>query len=305
VSRAEVLRTPDDRFTSLPGFPFAPRYATVADLRMHYVDEGPRGGQVALLLHGEPTWSYLYRKMIPPLVAGGLRVVAPDLIGFGRSDKPVRTDDYSYAFHVATVRELIETLDLADITLFGQDWGGLIGLRLVAEMPGRFARVVAANTTLPTADLRFPEAFYKWREYSQQTPEFKVGRIVSKGCVTPMPADVVAAYDAPFPDDRYKAGARMFPMLVPIDAADPANPANLAAWQALERWTGPFLTAFSDGDPITAGAERALQRRIPGAQGRPHVTVTGAGHFLQEDRGEDLGRIVLDFVQSTPLGTGT
>jgi haloalkane dehalogenase len=299
--RGAALRTPDERFRDLPGFPFEPRYAAVAGLRMHYVDEGPRDGPCVLLLHGEPTWSFLYRHMIPVLAAAGLRAVAPDLIGFGRSDKLARREDYSYAFHVATVKGFLATLGLTGVTLVGQDWGGLLGLRAVAEEPGRFARVVAANTALPTGAEPMPEAFLQWREYSQRTPEFRPGRIVRRGCLAPLDPAVEAAYDAPFPDDTFLAGARVFPMLVPASPDDPAHAANVAAWRALARWTRPFLTAFSDGDPVTAGADRAFRERIPGARGQPHVTIRDAGHFLQEDRGEELARVVADFVRATPV----
>jgi haloalkane dehalogenase len=267
---------------------------------MHYVDEGPPSAETVLLLHGEPSWSYLYRKMIPVLTAAGLRAVAPDLIGFGRSDKPARREDYSYERHVAWVRAFVERLDLRGLTLFGQDWGGLIGLRLVAECPHRFARVVAANTFLPTGDGNVSDAFVAWRDFSQRVPEFPVGRIVSGGCVTPLTPEAIAAYDAPFPDESYKAGPRAFPLLVPTRPDDPASAANRAAWLTLETWTKPFLTAFSDSDPITAGADRVLQERIRGAKGQPHTTVRGAGHFLQEDKGEELAQVCVDLVRRTP-----
>jgi haloalkane dehalogenase len=301
----DVLRTPDQRFSGLCGWPFAPRYVEVASAdgaraRMHYVDEGPAAGEPVLLLHGEPSWAYLYRKMIPVLTAAGLRAVAPDLIGFGRSDKPVRREDYTYERHVAWVRSFLEAAGLRGITLVCQDWGGLIGLRLVAEVPERFARVVAANTFLPTGDQKVSDAFLRWREFSQTVPEFPVGRIVNGGCTSELSAEVIAAYDAPFPDESYKAGARQFPTLVPARPDDPASAANRRAWQALERCNKPFLTAFSDSDPITAGGDRVLQARIPGARGRPHPTITGAGHFLQEDRGEELARVCVDFVRNTP-----
>jgi haloalkane dehalogenase len=296
----EALRTPDERFSALPGYPFAPHYVTVGDgLRVHYVDEGPRKVPAVLMLHGEPSWSYLYRKMIPPVASAGHRVVAPDLVGFGRSDKPVRREDYTYQRHVDWMRAVVEQLDLRDVTLVCQDWGGLIGLRLVAEHPERFARVVAANTFLPTGDRPAGPAFLAWQKYSQETPNFHVGGIVKGGCVTDLPRDVVAAYDAPFPDDRYKAGARQFPLLVPTSPDDPAAGPNRKAWEALARWDGPFLTAFSDSDPVTAGADRLLQQTIPGTKGRPHTTIVGAGHFLQEDKGEDLAAVVVRFIAST------
>jgi haloalkane dehalogenase len=295
----EIVRTPDERFASLPGHPFAPHYTQVDGLRVHYVDEGRRGAPVVLLLHGEPSWSYLYRKMVPILVDAGLRAVAPDLVGFGRSDKPARREEYSYQRHVEWLKGFLDAVALRDITLVCQDWGGLLGLRLVAEHPGRFARVVAANTFLPTGIAPPSAAFLAWRKYSQETPRFHAGGIVRGGCATPLPPEVVAAYDAPFPDDRYLAGARQFPILVPISPDDPAAAANCAAWAELERFEKPFLTAFSDLDPITRGLEAELQARIPGSRGQLHVTIKGGGHFLQEDCGEDLAREVVAFLKRT------
>jgi len=292
----EILRTPDECFANLPGYPFAPHYTETGGIRIHYVDEGPRNAAPVLMLHGEPSWSYLYRKMIPIVVQAGHRVVAPDLVGFGRSDKPVRRDDYTYQRHVDWMRDVLTALDLRDVTLVCQDWGGLIGLRLVAEHPERFARVVTANTMLPTGDVPAGPAFLAWKEYSQTTPEFHVGRIVRGGCVTDLAPEVIAAYDAPFPDDRYKAGPRQFPMLVPVTADDPAAAANRKAWEVLSRWTKPWLTAFSDQDPITRGGDRIFQERVPGAKGQRHTTISGGGHFLQEDKGDELARIVAEFI---------
>jgi len=292
----EFLRTPDERFRNLPGYPFEPHYADVRGLRIHYVDEGPRGASPVLLLHGEPSWSYLYRKMIPILTAAGHRAIAPDLAGFGRSDKPVRTEDYTYQFHVDIVAGLVEALDLHDATLVGQDWGGLIGMRVAAEHTDRFARIVVANTGLPTGDTPMSAAFERWRAYSQSVPDLHIGGIVKGGCVTELPPEVIRAYDAPFPDARYKAGARIFPMLVPTRPDDPASQANRDAWRVLRAWNKPFLTAFSDQDPVTAGGDRLLQSLIPGAQGQPHTVVRGAGHFLQEDKGEELAQVIADFL---------
>jgi haloalkane dehalogenase len=294
----DVLRTPDERFADLVGYSFAPHYHELGGLRMHYVDEGHNSATPVLLMHGEPSWSYLYRKMIPIISAAGHRCVAPDLIGFGRSDKPTARAEYTYQRHVDWAGGLLQALDLRDVTLVCQDWGGLIGLRLVAEHPDRFARVVAANTFLPTGDVAPGKAFLMWREYSQTTPDFHIGGIVKGGCVTELSAPVIAAYNAPFPDDRYKAGARQFPCLVPTSADDPAAPANRAAWEVLRHWTKPFLTAFSDSDPITAGGDKIFQREIPGCAGQPHTTIEGAGHFLQEDKGEELARVVIDFIDT-------
>lgn len=295
----DVLRTPDERFDNLPGYSFEPHYVDVDGLRMHYVDEGPRDAAPVLLLHGEPSWSYLYRKMIPVIVEAGSRAIAPDLIGFGRSDKPANREDYTYQAYVDWTTSFVEQLDLRDITLVAQDWGGLIGLRIATEHSDRFARIVAANTMLPTGDQPPGEAFLRWQKFSQTAPEFDVGRILQGATVTTLPDDVVAAYDAPFPDDTYKAAARQFPVLVPTSPDDPAAPANRRAWEVLEQWEKPFLTAFSDSDPIMRGGDRIFQSRVPGTKGQPHTTITGAGHFLQEDKGEELARVVADFIAAS------
>lgn len=295
----ELLRTSDDRFANLPGYAFAPHYVELGDVRVHYLDEGPRDGAVVLCLHGEPSWSYLYRTMIPPLVAAGLRVVAPDLVGFGRSDKPTERAAYTYQRHVDWMAAVVDRLDLRAITLFCQDWGGLVGLRLVGEDPDRFARVVASNTFLPTGDQPTPAAFTAWQAFSQTVPEFPVGGIVARGCARPCVPEVIAAYDAPFPDERYKAGARQFPLLVPTRPDDPAAAPNRAAWERLRAFTRPFLTAFGDSDPITRGADRVLQAQIPGAAGQPHTTIVQGGHFVQEDAGPELAAIVANFVAAT------
>jgi len=302
----KALRTSDDRFVALPDFPFAPHYADVpagdgdgTNLRVHYLDEGPRDGRVVLLMHGEPSWSFLYRKMIPTLVDAGLRCIAPDLVGFGRSDKPAERTDYTYARHVEWMRALLfDTLDLTEVTLVCQDWGGLIGLRLVGENPDRFARVVAANTFLPTGDTPPGKAFLNWQSFSQTVEDFDVGFIVNMGCATDLPAAVVAAYSAPFPDDSYKAGARQFPMLVPTAPDDPAAEDNRNAWKVLRAWEKPFLTAFSDQDAVTRGGDRAFQRDVPGCAGQPHTIIEGGGHFLQEDQGEQLARVVRDWLKA-------
>lgn len=295
----EALRTPDERFANLPGYDFQPNYVEIKGLRVHYLDEGPRDAAPVLLLHGEPSWCYLYRKMIPILAAAGHRVIAPDLIGFGRSDKLAQREAYSYQFHVDVIAAFIESLDLQNITLFGQDWGGLIGLRVAAEHSSRFARIVASNTFLPTGDHKPSEGFLRWQQYSQTVENFHVGGIIKGGCVTELSPEVIAAYNAPFPDDHYKAAARQFPLLVPTRPDDPASAPNRKAWEVLAHWEKPFLTAFSDSDPVTRGADAVLQKLIPGAKGQPHTTIIGAGHFLQEDKGEELAQIVVDFIART------
>lgn len=300
-----ILRTPDERFKALPDYGFQPRYVEVAatdgsTLRVHYLDEGPRDGEVILLLHGEPSWSYLYRWMIPVLADAGLRAVAVDLVGFGRSDKPASRDDYTYQAHVDWTWAALEAIGLDAITLVCQDWGGLIGLRLVGEHPDRFARVVAANTFLPTGDVHPGKAFLAWQRYSQEAPVLNVGRIVNGACVSDLSLEVIAAYDAPFPDESFKAGARQFPLLVPISPEDPASPANRAAWESLRHFDRPFLCAFSDSDPITRGADAVFRAQIPGAAAHPPVTIANAGHFLQEDKGTELAAAVARFVEATP-----
>ena len=290
----DALRTPDDRFGNLPGYPFAPNYAEVDGLRIHYVDEGPRGGAPVLLLHGEPSWSYLYRKMIPIVVAAGHRAIAPDLVGFGRSDKPVRREDYTYQRHVDWMRHVLVALDLRNVTLVCQDWGGLLGLRLVAEHPDRFARVVAANTFLPTGDHPPGPAFLAWKQYSQTTPEFHVGGIIRGGSAQDLAPGVEAAYDAPFPDDRYKAGARQF-HAVPRARRSRVGMNRGGKCRALEKL---FRPKTSDRDPVR-GFDVAFRERIPGTKGQPHTTIEGGGHFLQEDCGEELARVVVDFIRRT------
>jgi len=304
-----VLRTPDDRFTDLPGFAFEPHYAEISavpgdaaagTLRVHYLDEGPRDAAPVLLMHGEPSWCYLYRHMIPVLVEAGHRVIAPDLVGFGRSDKPSEKSDYTYARHVAWMSELLfGHLDLHDVTFFGQDWGGLVGLRLVAEAPERYARLCVGNTGLPTGDGKLSDAFMAWQKFSRESPQFPIGQIVNGGSATDLAPEVIAAYDAPFPDDTYKAGARIFPSLVPTSPDDPASAANIAAWEVLERFERPLLCAFSDKDAVTAGGDGVFLRRVPGAEGQPHTTIEGGGHFLQEDRGPQLAAVLNDFIART------
>lgn len=294
-----ALRTPDERFANLPGYDFEAHYADIDGLRMHYVDTGPRDADVMLLLHGEPSWSYLYRHMIPPLRDAGFRVVAPDLIGFGKSDKPAKKSDYSFAGHVDWMREFVETLDLNHVTLFCQDWGSLIGLRVAAENEHRFARIALGNGGLPTGDEQMPDAFKVWQKFARYSPWFPIGRIIQKATVTDLPDDVVAAYDAPFPSARFKAGARVFPSLVPTRPDDPASAANRAAWARFEQWQKPFLTTFSNRDPITRGGEKPWQERVPGARNVEHVRIENAGHFLQEDKGSEIAAALIRFVSET------
>ncbi|MGH3504895.1 MAG: haloalkane dehalogenase [Nocardioidaceae bacterium] len=298
-----VLRTPDERFQDLPDFGYPPSYAEVPDgtgagsLRIAYVEAGPADGPPVVLLHGEPSWSFLYRRMLPVLGAAGLHAIAPDLVGFGRSDKPAEVADHSYAGHVEWLRSLLfDALDLREVNLVGQDWGGLTGLRLVAEHPDRFAGVVAANTGLPTGDHGMPEVWWAFRNAVDNAETLDVSRFVQSGCRGELSERVLAAYDAPFPDESYKAGPRAMPALVPTRPDDPATEANRAAWALLNSWSKPFLCAFSDGDPITGAMAPILRKAVPGAANRDHPTITGAGHFLQEDAGEHLATEVVRFL---------
>jgi haloalkane dehalogenase len=302
----QILRTPDDRFAEVPEFSYQPHYGEVSDqdggtLRMAWVEAGPADGEPVLLLHGEPSWSFLYRHMITPLAAAGYRAIAPDLVGFGRSDKPVDLAAHTFARHVEWVRALaFDVLRLRGVTLVGQDWGGLIGLRLAAEQPDRFARIVAANTGLPTGDQPMPEVWHQFRAVIQSAPTIDVGRFVQAGCRRPMSEEIRAGYDAPFPDESFKAGPRAMPGLVPTSPDDPATEANRAAWAVLTRSPTPVLVAFSDADPITGAMRPILEAVLPGAQGREHPTITNAGHFLQEDAGAELAAHVIDFMAATP-----
>jgi len=292
-----ALRTPQDRFAALPDFGYPPRYADVGGLRMAYVAAGPPDGEPVLLLHGEPSWSFLYRKVLPVLADAGLRAIAADLVGFGRSDKPAEMSDHSYARHVEWVRAFaFDALGLSGVTLVGQDWGGLIGLRLVAEHPGRFARVVAANTGLPTGDHPMPEIWLRFREVVRTAPVLGISRLVQAGCRSVLAGEVLAAYEAPFPDESFKAGPRVMPSLVPTTPGDPASAANRAAWQQLSAWDKPFLVAFSDSDPITGAMAPILKAAVPSAA---ETVIEGAGHFLQEDAGERLGTVIADFIRGT------
>lgn len=295
-----VLRTPEDRFADLPQFPFAPQYADVAGIRVHRLDEGPSDAPVVVLLHGEPSWCFLWRQVVPTLVAAGLRVVAPDLVGFGRSDKPADVADHTYSRHVEWMRALLfDVLDLRDVTLVGHDWGGLIGLRLVGEHPDRFARVVATNTGLPDGRHRLPEIWWRFRDFVVGTPDLPVGFLVQSGCRSELSEHVRAAYDAPFPSAEFQAGPHAMPDLIPQTPEHPETPAQERAWASLSRFDRPFLTAFGDSDPITAGVDGLLRERIPGAAAYPPVTIEGGGHFLQEDAAPALAAAIVDFVRRT------
>ena len=297
----KLLRTPDERFENLPDFPYKPQYLEVDNIRIHYVDEGSKDAEVVLLMHGEPSWSFLYRHMIPIFVKAGYRTVVPDLVGFGRSDKPTEQSDHTYRKHVEWMTKLVKSLNLQNITLFCQDWGSLIGLRVAIENEERFNRIVLSNGGLPTGAQSMPEAFMRWREFSRMAPKFDIKRSIQGGTVTKLSKAVLRGYDAPFPDDTYKAGARIMPSLVPISKDDPEFEANTSAWEHFQKWKKPFLTAFSDKDAITRGGERFWQKIIPGAQGQKHMIVKDGGHFIQEDKGVELAKIVIDFIKNNPF----
>jgi haloalkane dehalogenase len=291
-----VIRTPEERFANLSGYPFEPHYLDLNDVRLHYVDEG--AGQVILCLHGEPTWSYLYRKMIPILVPQG-RVVAPDFIGFGKSDKYTRQDEYSFQMHCDTLLHFIEMLRLTDITVVVQDWGGLIGLRVAAEMPERFARLVILNTFLPTGEEKLNAAFTAWRLFAKSVPALPIGRIIRGATAQPVSKEIIRGYEAPFPNRRYQAGAKVFPALVPISAEMPGAAAMKRTRAVLGEWTKPALVMFSDKDPILGGAHQFFRQLIPTAREQPEITIHDAAHFLQEDKGEDIAEHIVAFLERT------
>lgn len=299
----KILRTPDERFVDLPDFAFEPHYLEIEAgeerLRIHYLDEGPGDGEPVLMLHGEPSWSFLYRSMVPPC-AERFRVLVPDLIGFGRSDKPSRISDYSYASHLSWLTAWFEGLGLTGVTLVAQDWGSLLGLRMVAAMPDRFARVVIANGFLPTGSPKAPTAFLIWRFFARWSPWFPISRIVDAGSFRKLSDAERRAYEAPFPKAAFKAGARAFPRLVPTRPEDPEAVANRQAWEVLSAWQKPFLTAFSNGDPIMRGGDRYFQKKVPGARSLTHKTLVG-GHFLQEDSGFQLAAAICDLLAKTPV----
>jgi len=296
----KLLNTPEERFKNLPDFPFEPHFIDVDGINIHYLDEGTSQTETILLMHGEPSWCFLYRHMIPILVKGGYRILAPDLVGFGRSDKPTEQADHTYKKHVEWMTKWLKLLDINNITLFCQDWGSLIGLRVAIENQERFSRIVLSNGGLPTGEQRMTEAFLNWREFSRTADKFYVGRIIQGATTTKFSRDVLKAYEAPFPDDSFKAGARILPSLVPISKDDPEHETNKKAIEQFTKWEKPFLTAFSDGDPVTRGGDRFWQENVPGAKGQKHTTIKNAGHFVQEDKGPELANLIIEFIKNNP-----
>lgn len=298
----ELLRTPENRFENLPDFQYEPHYIEIDGIRIHFVDEGPKDAEVILLMHGEPSWSFLYRHMIPILLNAGFRTMAPDLVGFGRSDKPTKQTDHTYAKHVEWMNKWLKLIDLKRITLFCHDWGSLIGLRMAIENQERFNRIVLSNGGLPTGEISPPpdHPFMKWRELSRTVPKFNIQQIIQGGTVTKLSNEITRGYEAPFPDESFKAGARIMPSLVPINTDDPEHEANKKAIEQFMQWKKPFLTAFSDKDPITRGGDRFWQENCPGAQGQNHTTIKDAGHFVQEDKGSELADLIIEFIKNNP-----
>lgn len=296
----ELLRTPDERFENLVDFPYSPNYIEIDGIRIHYIDEGPKEAEVVLLMHGEPSWSFLYRHMIPILVKAGFRIVAPDLVGFGRSDKPTKQEDHTYLKHVDWITKWLKVVDLNRITLFCQDWGSLIGLRVAIENQERFSRIVLSNGGLPTGEETLSEAFMNWRNFSRNTPTFDIKFIIQGGTKTELDNEVLKGYDAPFPDDTFKPGARILPSLVPISPDDPEHDANRKALEQFNKWEKPFLTAFADSDPVTRGGDSLWQSLIPGAKGQNHTTIKDAAHFVQEDKGPELAEVIKEFIKNNP-----
>jgi len=295
-----LLRTPDDRFEDLIDFPFKPNYIDVDGIRIHYVDEGPKDAVTILLMHGEPSWSFLYRHMIPILKDAAFRTIAPDLVGFGRSDKPTEKSDHTYSKHVEWISRWVKLLDLKNITLFCQDWGSLIGLRVAIENQERFDKIVLSNGGLPTGEQRMNEAFMTWRQFSKESPEFKIGKVIQRATTTKLSKEILKGYEAPFPNESFKAGARIMPSLVPISPDDPEHEANKKAIEQFQRWKKPFLTAFSDSDPITRRGDKFWQKYVPGAKDQNHTIIKNAGHFVQEDKGPELANLIVEFIKNNP-----
>lgn len=297
----KFVNTPEERFANLKGYPFEANYIEMGEgMKMHYVDEGSKEAeQTVLLLHGEPSWSYLYRKMIP-ILSKKHRVIAPDLIGFGKSSKPIDFEAYSYKKHVDWTAEILTQLELKNVTLFGQDWGGLIGLRLAAQYSEKFSRAAIANTTFPmgVSDLSKITAFLQWQEYAKNTDKLNVGKVIQSSTVSELSEEEVAAYWAPFPEKEYMAGAKIFPALVPLKMDDPECLLNKKIWEEnWLTWKKPFLTLFSDKDIMFSGQESFYQKNIPGAKDQPHQVIKDGGHFLQEDKGEEIANILVSWMK--------
>lgn len=295
-----INRTEESYFSNLKDYPFKPNYVNVDSLQMHYVDEGPKNAIPILLLHGEPSWSYLYRHIIPLCANAGYRVIAPDLIGFGKSDKLKLVKDYSYQSHVNWMTRFINDLHLTNIILFGQDWGALIGLRIAAENEERFSGIVISNGMLLTGEQKISLPLKFWKMFARFSPWLPIDKIINYGCLKKLNEEEKRAYKAPFPSTKYKSGVRAFPRLLPVTPDDPASKANQKAWAILEKWDKPFLTAFGDSDPFTKGAEKYLQNGILGAKGQKHVILKG-GHFIQEDAGKELAEIIIQFIKDNQI----
>ena len=297
-----VYQTPEIRFADLKDFPFHPHYAYIRGLRMHYIDEGPPGSPTILLLHGVPTWSYLYRFMIRRISDAGYRVVVPDLIGFGKSDKPVEKEFHTYQLHVDFINDFLNCIKVSDLILFAHDWGSLIGLRIVADRPELFSGIIICNGMLPTGEQVMHYTFNIWRFIARYSPFIPVGTVINYGLkTTELHKEEKKAYRAPFPSQKYMAGIRALPGRVPVTTDDPESAANNKAWGILSKWQKPFLTIFSNNDPVTRGGEKYLQSRIPGSAGQPHKIVQG-GHFIQEEKSDDISRMVIEFIENLKSG---
>ena len=300
----KFLNTPEENFVNLEGYTFESNFLEIEHgMKVHYVDAGPSdSSETILLMHGEPSWSYLYRSMIPPLVEAGFRCIAPDLIGFGKSSKPTEQSSYTYENHIRWMQEVIDQLSLNNMTLFGQDWGGLVGLRIVAQNEEKFKRIVVSNTFLPTGDRKPSEAFLKWQAFSQKVEQFPVEFVMQGATTTESSSEILRGYRAPFPNDDYTAGAKIFPMLVPTTPDDPESENNREAWKnVFTKWNKPLITLFGDSDPVTAGADKAFQKLVPGASGQDHATIKAGGHFIQEDQGPVLAQHIIQFIANNPL----